>query len=140
MNAVLTGLQWTSCLVYIDDIIIVGQSFEQHLQNLQQVFERLKQAGLKLQPKKCQFLRWEMTFLGHAVSSPGIVPDLDKTAKMAQWPTPSSAHEVQQFFGLAHHYRQLIRDFATKAKSLHQLTEKRSKLSRHSNAKKLSNI
>ena len=56
MDSVLAGLQWSACLVYIDDIIIMGRSFEEHLQNLQQVFERLKLAGLKLHPGKSQFL------------------------------------------------------------------------------------
>ena len=50
MNSVLAGLQLTTYLVYIDDIIIVGNTFDQHLFNLQQVLERLKQAGLKVQP------------------------------------------------------------------------------------------
>ena len=68
-----------------------------------------------------------MTFLGHTVSSAGIGPDPDKTSKVAQWPTPSSALEVQQFLGLANYYRRFIRDFAMRAKPLHQLTEKRSK-------------
>jgi len=57
MDSVLAGLQWYSCIVYLDDIIIMGRTFEEHLVNLQQVFERLKQANLKLQPKKCQFLQ-----------------------------------------------------------------------------------
>ena len=48
MNSVLAGLQWTSCLVYIDDIIVVGSSFEEHLNNLRQVLEQLKQANLKV--------------------------------------------------------------------------------------------
>ena len=49
MNFVLAGLQWTSCL----DIIIVGKSFDEHLHSLHQVFERLRQAGLKVHPQKC---------------------------------------------------------------------------------------
>ena len=127
MNSVLAGLQWTSCLVYIDGIIIVGKSFEEHLHNLHQVFDRLRQAGLKLQPQKCQFLQWEVKFLGHIVSTDGIAPDPEKTAKITQWPTPTSASKVQQFLGLANYYRRFIQDFATRAKPLHQLTEKRTK-------------
>jgi len=61
------------------------------------------------------------------VSTSGIAPDPEKTLKVAQWPTPSSAVEVQQFLCLANYYRRFIRDFATRAKPLHQLTEKRSK-------------
>ena len=103
MNSVLAGLQWTSCLVYIDDIIVVGNSFDQDLSNLQQVFERLKQAGLKVHPSKFQFLQREVTFLGHVISPNGISPDPSKTCKVEQWPIPSSRVEVQQFLGLANY-------------------------------------
>ena len=90
MDSVLAGLQWSSCLVYLDDIIIMGRSFEEHLKNLQHVLERLKQAGLKLQPKKCQFLQHQVNFLGHIISSTGISPDPLKTSKVKEWPRPTS--------------------------------------------------
>ena len=48
-----TGLQWQICLVYLDDVIVVGKSFEEMVTNLRQVFDRLIAAGLKLKPKKC---------------------------------------------------------------------------------------
>ena len=52
MDLVLAGLQWSHCLMYIDDVIIIRKNFDEHLLHLQQVFDRLLQAGLKLQPKK----------------------------------------------------------------------------------------
>ena len=55
MDAVLAGLQWSSCLVYLDDIVIPGSTFQVHLTHLHAVFNRLKEAGLKLKPRKCQF-------------------------------------------------------------------------------------
>ena len=124
MDCVLAGLQWTNCLVYIDDIIIMGRSFDDHLHNLQQVFDRLKLAGLKLHPDKCQFLQHQVHFLGHIVSAKGVAPDPSKTAKVKEWPTPTSAQETQRFLGLANYYRRFIKDFATIAKPLHQATEK----------------
>ena len=57
MDSVLAGLQWTACLVYMDDIIIPGKTFEHHLHNLSCVFSRLRDAHLKLQPPKCVFAR-----------------------------------------------------------------------------------
>ena len=62
MDCVLAGLQWATCLVYIDDIIIMGKTFEEHLHHLQQVLDRLKSAGLKIQPSKCHFLQHEVNF------------------------------------------------------------------------------
>ena len=95
MDRVLMGLQWTSCLVCIDDIIIVGKTFEEHLSNLEEVFKRLAQAGLKLHPNKCQFLQHKVHFLGHIISAEGITPDLSKSVKVEQWLVPTSVKETQ---------------------------------------------
>ena len=105
MDMVLKGLLWQSCLVYIDDVIIVGKTFEQHLSNLAQVFGRL---GLKLQPYKCHLLQSEVRFLGHVVSTQGVSPDPEKCDKVKQWPTPTSTKEMQQ---LASYYRRFVKKF-----------------------------
>ena len=125
MDCVLAGLQWSSCLVYIDDVIIIGRSFDEHLHHLQQVLDRLKLAGLKIQPTKCHFLQREVNFLGHIVSPNGVLPDPSKTSKIKDWPIPQSVQEVQQFLGLANYYRRFIKNFATIAKPLHQTTERK---------------
>ncbi len=124
MDLVLAGVQWTSCLVYQDDIIIFGRTFQEHLQNLQAVFEQLRQAGLRLKPPKCSFLQSEVLYLGHVVSREGVATDPSKTDKVSSWPTPTSVQEVQQFLGLASYYRRFIRNFAHIANPLHQLTER----------------
>ena len=124
MDSVLAGLHWKSCLVYIDDIVVVGKSIDEHLLNLQQVLERLRQAGLKLQPGKCKFLQTQVTYLGHVMSAQGVSPDPEKTSQIESWPMPQSAQDVQRFLGLANYYRQFIKSFATIAKPLHRLTEK----------------
>lgn len=82
MDSVLAGLHWRNCLVYIDDIVVIGKSFDEHLYNLQQVLERLKQAGLKLQSHECKFLQAQVTYLGHVVSAQGVSPDPEKTSKI----------------------------------------------------------
>ena len=123
MDLVLTGLHWSHCLVYLDDVIILGRSFTDHLANLQEVLRRFRQAGLKLQPKKCKFLQHKVQFLGHIVSNEGVAADPSKMEKVVTWPTPRTTKEVQQFLGFAGYYRRFIRDFAKIAKPLHKLTE-----------------
>ena len=95
MDLILAGIQWPHYLVYIDDVIITGRAFEENLLHLQEVFDQLLQAGLKLQPKKCQFLKLEVQYLGHLVSNDGIPPDLPKIEKIASWPIPTCTKEVQ---------------------------------------------
>ncbi len=65
MELVLAGLQWSACLVYLDDIIIFSQTVEQHLHRLREVLGRLRDAGLKMKPSKCHFLRKSVSYLGH---------------------------------------------------------------------------
>ena len=124
MDCVLAGLNWQSCLVYLDDIIILGRSFPEHLNHLKEVCDRFRKAGLKLKPSKCNLDQREVTFLCHIVSDKGVSTDPTKTKAIRNWPTPTSRREVQQFLGLANYYRRFMKDFATIAKPLHQLTEK----------------
>ncbi len=124
MDTVLAGLQWSRCLVYLDNVIIVGRTFTDHLQNLQAVFDRLRKAGLKLQPAKCALFQHQVVYLGHIVSREGIATDPEKTSKVADWPQPTTSREVQQFLGLASYYRRFIKGFAVIAKPLHRLTER----------------
>ena len=123
MDCVLAGLHWQSCLVYLDDVIILGRSFSEHLHNLRDVFDRFREAGLKLKPSKCTFGQKEVAFPGHIVSDKGVATDPAKVAAITNWPTPRSRKEVQQFLGLGNYYRRFIKDFATIAKPLHRLTE-----------------
>ena len=124
MDRVLGTLKWSSCLVYFDDIIVVGSSFGDHLRHIASVLMKLREAGLKLKPTKCKFFQKQVAFLGHIVSACGIATDPAKTEVIAKWPTPQSRKEVQQFLGLANYYRRFIKNFGTIAKPLHRLTEK----------------
>ena len=125
MNILLAGIQWTSCLVYLDDIIVLGKTFQNHLQHLSQVFQKLRDANLKLKVQKCSFCQESVQFLGHIVSSKGLAADPAKIQRVIDWPIPTTKREVQQFLGLVSYvyYRRFIRNCAQIAKPLHQLTE-----------------
>lgn len=124
MECVLRGLSWQICLVYLDDIIVIGRSFEEHLKNLREVFLRLRSANLKLSPKKCTLFAKEVKYLGHTVSADGIKTDPDKIKAIKDWPTPKDKRQLRSFLGLATYYRRFVKGFAQIAKCLHQLTEK----------------
>ena len=124
MNLALSGILWTDCLVYLDDIIIFGHSFQQHLTYLASVFRRLQGVNLKVKPSKCAFLQKQVLYLGHVISSERIAMDPSKTQRITEWPTPCSVQEVKQFVGLASYYRRFIQNFASIARPLHRLTER----------------
>ena len=124
MGMVLAGIQWSSCLVYLNDTIVVGKTFEEHLRNLAQVFDQLRCAGLKLKPQKCAFGCQQVEFLGHLVSAQGVSTDPAKTAQVAKWPEPQSTQEVQQFLDLASYYCRFVKSFVDVASPLYSLLEK----------------
>ena len=100
MDLVLAGLQWNNCLVYLSDILIIGKAFDDHLHNLNFVFDRIRGAGLKLKPSKCAICRKQVTYLSHIVSANGISTDPTKINKVKDWPIPTCKRQVQQFLGL----------------------------------------
>ena len=124
LQTVLAGLEGKFCFVYIDDILVCSKSFEEHLQHLQQIFERLRKAGLTLKPKKCSFLQSQVIYLGHVISSDGISPDPSKIQRVRDYPIPTDVKKVRQFLGLASYYRRFIPGFAKIANPLHALTKK----------------
>lgn len=124
MQEILRGLNWKCVLCYLDDIIIFSNSFSEHLGHLRQIFDRLRQAGLKLQAKKCTFGQKEVRYLGHVVSENGIATDPDKVKIVKEYPTPSKVTEVRSFLGFVGYYRKYIKDFCRIAEPLTNLTRK----------------
>lgn len=124
MEPIISGLNIKLCLVYLDDFIVTGKSFSEHIYNLRKVFDRFKGANLKLNPKKCQLFCKEVKFLGHVVSENGISTDTEKVQAVKEWPTPKTVKEIRSFLGLCSYYGRFIQNFAEIAKPFHQLTEK----------------
>ena len=91
------------------------------------VFQRLRQAGLKLKGKKCSLFQKEVIYLGHKVSKEGIQTDPAKISAVKEWPTPENVHEVRSFMGLCSYYRKFIEHFAEIVRPLNKLTEKNAK-------------
>ena len=120
MENVLAGLHFKTLLIYLDDIIIPCKTFEQGMEHLTEVSGRLKNAGLKLKPRKCHLFQTEVIYLGHKVFEKGIETDPQKIAAIKEWPVPTNVHEICSFLGLCSYYR----NFSEIAEPLHKLTRK----------------
>ncbi|PIK38997.1 hypothetical protein BSL78_24163 [Apostichopus japonicus] len=121
MQACLHDQFFTSVLCYLDDILVFSKSFDDHLVNLQRVFDRLRQQGLKIKPSKCTFFQSEVKYLGHRVTADGVRPDPDKVQAVKNWPEPQNVKDLRSFLGFCSFYRRFVVDFAKTAKPLHAL-------------------
>ena len=83
MDLVLEWLAWQICLAFLDDIIIMSDTFDQELLFL--VFEKLKSANSKLKPSKCKLFQKRVKFLGSIFWEAGIEPDLEKVEAVKEW-------------------------------------------------------
>ncbi|KAJ8006814.1 hypothetical protein DPEC_G00111130 [Dallia pectoralis] len=124
MDSVLAGIPRRECVVYLDDILVHGTSFEEALGALRGVLGRVSGAGLKLHPDKCKFMQREVAFLGHQLGGEGVSTLTDKVEAVRGWPTPRGKKEVKSFLGLAGYYRRFVRGFAGIAAPLNHLLQK----------------
>jgi hypothetical protein len=124
MDIVMSGLNMSVCLVYLDDIICYSVDIEQHLIRLASILHRLRSSGLKLKPEKCSFFQKEVSFLGHTISDLGIGTDPRKTATVSEWPVPQSVKDVRSFVGMTSYYRRFVKDYAKIASPLNAIARK----------------
>lgn len=123
MESCLEGLVGEIAVVYLDDILVYGTTFESHLENLRQVLRRLQNHGVKLKPSKCRLFQKEVRYLGRIISSDGYKMDPADTeaVEALRTKTPATVGELRKFLGLLGYYRQYIQDFSRKAKPLYDL-------------------
>eukprot|EP00833_Pecoramyces_ruminatium_P006384 jgi/Orpsp1_1/1180416/evm.model.c7180000073352.1 len=124
INDVLEGILGVFVYSYIDDLIIFSPNYTVHITHVSEVLTRLRKAGLYAKLEKCEFFVPFIDFLGHRISSEGILMDPKKVSSILEWPIPKSVKEVQSFLGLANYYRRFIAGFADLAQPLNSLLKK----------------
>ncbi len=103
--------QWV--IVYIDDILIYSETYEEHVRQVRAVLKRLLQHQLYAKAEKCEFHQETISFLGYVISSGGVVMDEQKVRAVVNWPQPTTLKELQHFLGFANFYRWFICNFST---------------------------
>ena len=124
MNRIFFPLIGKCLFVYIDDLVIFSETYEAHLQDLNKVFNIIKENCLKINLEKCHFFKQEVELLGHTVSTKGISPIANKIKVISEWLPPTSITQLQSFLGAVGYYRKFIFNFAAIGKPLFALLKK----------------
>ena len=119
MESLLGGLPHVC--VYLDDILVTGESEAAHLRNLVVVLEHLESAGIRLKHQKCSFMIPEVEYLGHSVSEKGIQPMSEKVRAIRDAPQPQDVSQLRSFLGMLNYYGKFIPNLATLLRPLYDL-------------------
>lgn len=125
MALVLAGIPWSIAISYIDDVIITGSTFEDHLANCDLVLSRFEEHGLKVRPDKCSLFRSEVTYLGHTVGRDGVRPDRRNVQAILDFPQPKTQRQVRRYLGMVNFFRRHIPNASTIMKPLNELINQR---------------
>ena len=112
MGKCFSDLYGKGLIVYLDDMLLYSTTITEMITQLDRIFQRLRQFGLKLKPEKCQFFKESVTFLGHTISAAGIQTDQSKIQAVEHFPRPTTEKTVRQFMGLASYFRRYVHGFA----------------------------
>jgi hypothetical protein len=121
MNETLRGLLGECVLVYLDDILVFSDNLDKHLEDLEQVLQRLRSQKLYAKPKKCIFATKELEFCGHIIGNGKVEAVPAKLDVIKTWPRPKDVHGLRQFLGLCTYYRRFVKGFANIAAPLHEM-------------------
>ena len=122
MENILQGLP--KVCVYIDDILVTGQTEAEYLQNLHKVLTRIEEAGMRLKRAKCKFLMESVEFLGHVISAEGVLPNKKKVEAVLATPTPKDVSQVRSFLGLMNYYGRFLPNLSSVLAPLYRLLHK----------------
>ena len=127
METLLQGLNHVT--VYIDDILVTGTSYTDHLHNLQEVLKRLHKAGARLRKDKCSFMSAQVKYLGYVIDERGLHPNPERVKAIVEAPTPRSTSELKSFLGLLNYYRKFLPNLSALLSPLHSLLQASTKWS-----------
>jgi hypothetical protein len=114
-------------IIYIDDVLSIATSFDQHMKNLEKLLTRMMEAGFTLRLEKCQFLQEKIQFVGHEISPQGIRPKEATLNQIMNYPVPRNIKTTRGFLGITSWLRRFIPHLAEMSNDLHQLTSEKSK-------------
>jgi len=130
MRALQTVLGDETCgyiINYVDIILIFSHDFDQHMEHLETVLNRLTSAGFTINARKCSFCKPKIKFLGHIVSRENLRPDPQRIEAILNYPAPRNQKQLRSFLGICGFHQRFIINYASYVAPLLVLLQKQNK-------------
>nr|CAI5859444.1 unnamed protein product [Callosobruchus analis] len=125
LNQVLGAACQSFTMIYVDDLLVFSDNIDQHLEHLGILFDKLLAEGITVKLRKCQFLRQQVVFLGHIISSEGVRMDPDRIESIVKFPAPRNVKELRAFLGLVNYDKRFCDKYSELTVPLVRLLRKR---------------
>ena len=122
LQGILRELPWKKVIVFIDDILIMSESYKEHLYLVERVLQTLGTYGIKIKPGKCQWFEERVDFLGHVISPSGMKKQEAYRDKVLSFPEPQTVSQMREFLGLINFQRKFVPHASTIQKPLSAVT------------------
>ena len=130
MSIILKDLMYKKCLVYIDDILVFGETEKEHDENLEQIMNRLKKYKMNINQEKSKLKKKEVEFLGYLISENKIKPLFKRSEGILDFPLPRNTKQIRRFLGMINYDRMFIEKLSEKVKFLYnKITKTNTKVS-----------
>ena len=124
LTKVLSDMLFKSAIVYLDDILLLSRDFPEHYKHLEMLFQKFRDANLRMNGKKCSFAKDEVKYIGHILSADGVRIDPSKTDVISSWPRPKSHEEIRSSLGMTNYYKKFIDRYSQRSAPLRNLLSK----------------
>ena len=115
LTKVLSNMLFKSAIVYLDDVLILSKDFADHYKHLRMLFQKFRDANLRMNGKKCHFAIDQVKYIGHILNKDGIGTDPSKTEVISSWPRPKNVKHIRSFLGLINFYKRFVVKFAQRS-------------------------
>lgn len=109
MNSIFKEELRKHVLVFFEDLLVYTSSFEEHIQHLQGVLQRMRKRQLYAKRSNCSFGQKQLEYLNHIISSAGVSTNPDKIRVMQEWSNPTNVKQLRGFLCLTGYYRKFVK-------------------------------
>ena len=120
-STVLGPYLYEICEIYLDDVIIYGETEEEFLTNVETILKRFREFSILINPTKCSFAASKIHYTGHILSEDGLSFDANRVDNVLNFPKPNTQQELKSFLGFVTYFHEHIKNYSIIVAPLHNM-------------------